>query len=66
MKKNLKSFIAAALMLSAAFSMHAARAGKVISRDSAKTKTSASKKTESRSLEIPVSLEQLQLFTTEL
>ncbi len=56
MKKNLKSVLAVALMLSATFSTYAARAGKVISRDSSKTRTSASKKAESRSLEITVSL----------
>ena len=43
-------------MLSATFSTYAAKAGKVISRDSARTKSAASKKAESRSLEITVSL----------
>lgn len=56
MKKNLKSVLAVALMLSATFSTYAAKAGKVISRDSARTKSAASKKAESRSLEITVSL----------
>ena len=44
MKKNLKSVLAVALMLSATFSTYAAKAGKVISRDSARTKSAASKK----------------------
>ena len=46
MKKNLKSVLAVALMLSATFSTYAAKAGKVISRDSARTKSAASKKAE--------------------
>lgn len=58
MKKLLKTVLAASVMLAATFSATAAKSGKVITRDSAKSKTTAasSKKTGTRSVEIKVSM----------
>lgn len=56
MKKTVKNILAAAVMIAAAFSASAARSGKVITRDSSKSKTTAAQaKKTSRPLEITVS-----------
>lgn len=58
MKKTVKTALAAVLMIAATFSLAAQKSGKVITRDSAKSKTAAasSKKAGSRALEVKVSM----------